>query len=100
MIQWPKPTVQNHNHNETHHVVLQHGLAQMASFFYPDYTVGTGISPVPALRLVDFANILRHHRSGIGTRPHPAPKENFQFVTHDMPRTAFGQGPTRTIVSV
>ncbi|KPV42172.1 hypothetical protein AN477_19235 [Alicyclobacillus ferrooxydans] len=36
-------------------MALQHGLAQMASFFYPDYTVGTGISPVPAFRLVDFA---------------------------------------------
>jgi|GEM_PF-4493740 len=25
------------------------------SFFHPDYTVGTGFTPVPALRLVDFA---------------------------------------------
>ncbi len=26
-----------------------------ATFFHPDYTVGTGLAPVPALRLVDFA---------------------------------------------
>ena len=30
------------------------GKIQVATFYHPDYTVGTGITPVHAFRLADF----------------------------------------------
>lgn len=45
------------------------------AFFHPDCTVGSGVSPDHAKRLLCFARGL-YHRSGIGVQtPHPAPKD-------------------------
>jgi hypothetical protein len=49
--------------------------ASTATFFHPDFTVGTGITPVQ-LALADY-----HRRSGIA----PCPEDLFGFTHHTMP---------------
>ena len=43
-------------------------------FSHPDYTVGTGITPVHAQRLADYT---------AGRESHPAPKNLFHFLNLD-----------------
>jgi len=61
----------------------QEGTAAPITFFYPDCTVDSGISPdheaaaaENEFRFIGKPLVGYHHRSGIGSElPHPAPKE-------------------------
>jgi hypothetical protein len=56
------------------------------SFFHPDCTVGSGVTPDLTLTTCEgLAGLgsLPHRRSGIGTSPYPAPKEILSSVEKD-----------------
>jgi hypothetical protein len=59
------------------------------SFFHPDYTVGTGFSPVRATkeRLVGFAECVTTDRELTVAPSHPAPKDDSIVATIICERT-------------
>jgi len=50
----------------------------LRAFFHPDFTVGSGISPDPALHVLAGFTAGRE----LDVRPHPAPKANFYFQSN------------------
>jgi hypothetical protein len=54
----------------------------LSAFFYPDYTVGTGISPVQVWHLVDSIKPdVAGYTAGRGFTPHPEDEEEYREST-------------------